>query len=97
MTAQPSSSRRRWPVYAAIVALAAAGAWYFSKPGKQPNRRPPNPAWAGQGEPKAPVKVVLAEKRQLPVHLKAIGTVTPADRPRSASRIARCQTSVVMS
>ena len=87
MTAQSSSSRRRWPVYIGIVALAALGAWYFSKPGKQPNRRPPNPAWAGQGEPAAPVKVVLAERRQLPVHLKAIGTVTPPNTVTVRSRV----------
>lgn len=87
MTVQPTSSRRRWPVYAAIVAFAALGAWYFSKPGKQPNRRPPNPAWAGQGEPAAPVKVVAAERRQLPVHLKAIGTVTPTNTVTVRSRV----------
>jgi multidrug efflux system membrane fusion protein len=87
MTEQPLSSRRRWPVYAGIVALAALGAWYFSKPGKQPNRRGPNPAWAGQGEPAAPVKVVAAEKRQLPVHLKAIGTVTPPNIVTVRSRV----------
>jgi multidrug efflux system membrane fusion protein len=87
MTDKPTSSRRRWPVYTGIVALAALGAWYFSKPGKQPNRRPPNPTWAGQGEPAAPVKVVAAEKRQLPVHLKAIGTVTPPNTVTVRSRV----------
>ena len=87
MIDKPTSSRRRWPVYTGIVVLAALGAWYFSKPGKQSNRRPPNPAWAGEGEPAAPVKVVPAEKRQLPVHLKAIGTVTPPNMVTVRSRV----------
>ncbi|MEJ1971217.1 MAG: MdtA/MuxA family multidrug efflux RND transporter periplasmic adaptor subunit [Lacunisphaera sp.] len=86
MTDKPSSSRRRWPVYAGIVAAAALGVWYFSTPGKQA-RRFPNPAWAGQGEPITPVKVVAAERRQLPVHLKAIGTVTPLNTVTVQSRV----------
>ena len=81
------SSRRRWYVYAGILAVIALGVWYFSKPGNQPNRRPPNPAWAGEGEPAAPVKVVAAERRQLPVHLKAIGTVTPPNIVTVRSRV----------
>lgn len=80
-------SRRRWIAYAAIVAVAAAGVWYFSRPVKLANGRPPNPAWAGQGEPPAPVKVVLAERRQLPVQLKAIGTVTPLNTVTVRSRV----------
>jgi multidrug efflux system membrane fusion protein len=80
-------SRRRWVAYAAIVAVAAAGVWYFSRPVKLANGRPPNPAWAGQGEPPAPVKVVMAERRQLPVQLKAIGTVTPLNTVTVRSRV----------
>jgi multidrug efflux system membrane fusion protein len=87
MIDKPTSSRRRWPVYAGIVAAAALGAWYFSTPGKLANRRPPNPAWAGTGEPITPVKVVAAERRQLPVHLKAIGTVTPLNTVTVQSRV----------
>ena len=87
MIDKTSSSRRRWPIYAGIVAVAALGAWYFSKPAKPANRRPPNPTWAGEGEPAAPVKVVLAERRQLPVHLKAIGTVTPPNTVTIRSRV----------
>ena len=87
MIDKPISSRRRWYAYAGIVAVIALGVWYFSKPGRQPNRRPPNPAWAGEGEPAAPVKVVAAERRQLPVHLKAIGTVTPPNTVTVRSRV----------
>jgi multidrug efflux system membrane fusion protein len=87
MNDKPFSSRRRWLAYAGIVAAAALGVWYFSKPGKQANRRPPNPAWAGEGEPATPVKVVPAERRQLPVLLKAIGTVTPPNTVIVRSRV----------
>jgi multidrug efflux system membrane fusion protein len=87
MSDHPSSSRRRWYIYTGIVAIIALGAWYFSKPGKQANRRPPNPAWAGEGEPASPVKVVTAERRALPVHLKAIGTVTPPNTVTVRSRV----------
>ena len=87
MTEKSPSSRRRWFVYAAIVVAAAFGVWHFSRPGKQPNRRPPNPAWAGEGEPITPVKVVAAERRLLPVQLKAIGTVTPYNVVTVRSRV----------
>ncbi len=87
MTEKPSSSRRRWYVYAGIVVVAVLGVWQFSRPGKQPNRRPPNPTWAGEGEPITPVKVVAAERRMLPVQLKAIGTVTPLNTVTVRSRV----------
>src|SRR4051812_30295731 len=90
MSDSPHPQRRslaRWFTYAVIVLLVASGVWYFSKPGKQLNRRPPNPAWAGEGEPVTPVKVVPAERRQLPVQLKAIGTVTPPNTVTVRSRV----------
>jgi multidrug efflux system membrane fusion protein len=87
MTDKSRSSRRRWFIYAAIIAAALFGVWRFSRPGKQPNRRPPNPSWAGEGEPVTPVKVVVAERRLLPVQLKAIGTVTPLNTVTVRSRV----------
>lgn len=80
-------SRRRWLVYTAIVAAAVAGVWYFRTPAKNSRQRWVNPVWAGEGEPAAPVKVVPAERRPLPVHLKAIGTVTPLNTVTVRSRV----------
>ncbi len=81
-------SRRRWYFYAGIVVVIALGAWYFSTPRKQPNRWGPNPAWAGtDGQPAMPVRVVAVERRDLPVHLKAIGTVTPLNTVTVRSRV----------
>lgn len=86
---RPTLSRPvRWSLYAAIVALAAFGVWYFSRPSKPANRWGPNPAWAGTDrEPAIPVRVVAAERRDLPIFLKAIGTVTPLNTATVRSRV----------
>jgi RND family efflux transporter MFP subunit len=65
--------RRRWPwVAATLVVLAAAGAWWWSDASKkqdaQAARRP-----AGA----IPVVTATAQTRDVPVKLKANGTVTP--------------------
>ena len=69
--------------------LIAAGVWYFSLREKpHGNRWGPNPAWAGTGQGQVmPVRVVPAERRDLPVHLKAIGTVTPLNTVTVRSRV----------
>ncbi len=83
-----TSSRTRWFLYGAIVLVVAAGVWFFSRPRPKVNRWGPNPAWAGKGaEPAMPVRVVLAERRDLPVHLKAIGTVMPLNTVIVRSRV----------
>lgn len=73
-----------------VLALVAAGVWYFASP--QPrathHRGGPNPAWAGTGpSPATPVRVVEAARRDLPVHLKAIGTVVPLNTVTVRSRV----------
>jgi multidrug efflux system membrane fusion protein len=86
----PRKEARRWPLILVIVALFSAGIWYFGfKEGPPPaNPRGPNPAWAGSGgAPVVPVKAVAAERRALPVHLKAIGTVTPLNSVTVRSRV----------
>jgi multidrug efflux system membrane fusion protein len=89
MSALPSPSRYRWFLYGLTVVLFVAGAWYFSfrkKP--EGNRWGPNPAWAGTGKaPAMPVRVVKADRRDLAVHLKAIGTVTPLNTVTVQSRV----------
>jgi multidrug efflux system membrane fusion protein len=86
----PRKEARRWPLILVIVALFSAGIWYFGfQEGPPPaNPRGPNPAWAGSGgAPVVPVKAVAAERRALPVHLKAIGTVTPLNSVTVRSRV----------
>jgi multidrug efflux system membrane fusion protein len=89
MSALPPPSRHRWFLYGITILLTAVGVWYFSsreKPAE--NWRGPNPAWAGSGNaPAMPVRVVRAERRDLAVHLKAIGTVTPLNTVTVQSRV----------
>lgn len=89
MSDRPPSPLRRWSVYGVIILLIAAGVWYFSLREKpNGNRWGPNPAWAGTGQGQVmPVRVVRAERRDLPVHLKAIGTVTPLNTVTVRSRV----------
>ncbi|MDQ5977206.1 MAG: rane fusion protein multidrug efflux system [Verrucomicrobiota bacterium] len=89
MSAKLSSSRRRWVIYAIIALVIAAGVWHFSSKEKpSENRWGPNPAWAGTGNsPGMPVRVVKAERRELGIHLKAIGTVTPFNTVTVRSRV----------
>lgn len=89
MSAHPPRSRSRWFIYGITVLLIAVGVWYFSRVEKpQGNNWGPNPAWAGDGRaPAMPVRVVPAERRDLPVYLKAIGTVTPLNTVTVQSRV----------
>ena len=64
---------RRWPWVLAVVAVlgAAAGGWWFGgsrSPDVQAAKKPPGPI---------PVVTAVAEGRDVPVRLKANGTVTP--------------------
>jgi multidrug efflux system membrane fusion protein len=86
----PARQARRWPLVIVLVGVFAAGIWYFGfREGPPPaNPRGPNPAWAGSGGAQVvPVKVVVAERQALPVHLKAIGTVTPLNAVTVRSRV----------
>ncbi len=89
MSAAPSSFfRRRWFLYAAVVAVAAFGTWYFAFRAVPQKHRYPQPAWAGIGNPPLiPVRTVVAALRDLPVHLKAIGTVTALNTVTVRSRV----------
>lgn len=89
MVQSPTHSRRRWFLYGAVIVLIAVGVWHFSTRKKpEGNRWGPNPAWAGTGpSPAMPVRVVPAERRDLPIHLKAIGTATPLNTVTVRSRV----------
>lgn len=84
-------SRIRWILYGIVIVAVVIGVWRFSireKRGGDGRWGGPNPAWAGTGRsPAMPVRVVKAERRDLPVHLKAIGTVTPLATVTVRSRV----------
>ncbi len=84
----PSRSRFRWFLYAVVVLGLGAGVWYFGFRDQPQGFRYPQPAWAGNEYPwRVPVRTVPAERRDLPVHLKAIGTVTPLNMVTVKSRV----------
>lgn len=89
MSEKSPSPRRRWVIYLVTVLILAAGVWYFSQRQKPSgNRWGPNPAWAGtDNSPAMPVRVVKAERRELAVHLKAIGTAVPLNTVTVRSRV----------
>ncbi|MEO7414259.1 MAG: MdtA/MuxA family multidrug efflux RND transporter periplasmic adaptor subunit [Opitutaceae bacterium] len=84
----PSSSRRRWLLYALVICAIGAGTWYFAFRPAPARTRPVQPAWAGKGGPPLiPVRTVTVKSQELPVRLKAIGTVTPLNTVTVRSRV----------
>lgn len=62
--------------------------WYFAFRSPPQRTRPVQPDWAGKGNPPLiPVRTVVAQAMELPVHLKAIGTVTPVNTVTVKSRV----------
>lgn len=85
---QPPVSHRRRFFFIVLALGFAGGVWYFGFRAKPPAPRYPNPAWAGtNGPPLIPVRVAQARKEDLPVHLKAIGTVVPLNTVTVRSRV----------
>src|SRR5215218_7224744 len=89
MSAAPSTrSPIRWFLYLVVIASVTLGVWYFAFRAKPPKQRYPQPAWAGKEmPPRIPVRTVTAKVQDLPVHLKAIGTVTPLNTVTIKSRV----------
>lgn len=83
----PSRFRRSWLVYCVLTLVFVAGVWYFGF------RTPAPPDTSRMSFRKkfasvpAPVRAVKAEKRNLDVFLKAIGTVTPLNTVTVRSRV----------
>ncbi len=73
----------------AAIALGLAGAvWYFSSRPASTRDTRARPGWAGaEGFAPVPVRTVITQRRPLPVHLKAIGTVTPVNTVTVRSRV----------
>jgi multidrug efflux system membrane fusion protein len=85
--ASPSSFRRSWIIYCGLTLLFAAGVWYFGfrTKGAQENTRAAfRKKYAAIP---APVRAVKAERRNLDVYLKAIGTVNPLNTVTVRSRV----------
>lgn len=73
-----SPAFRRRLIYVVAATIVAVGVWYFGFRDEPQVQRYPRPAWAGAEWPGVmPVRTVAAEARELGVHLKAVGTVTP--------------------
>ena len=87
MSSAPSL-RRPWLLYGAVTLVFAAGVWYFGF------RTDPAAAGAGRmsfrsrsGSTATPVRVEPVQRRDLAVHLRAIGTVTPRNTVTVRSRV----------
>jgi multidrug efflux system membrane fusion protein len=87
MSSAPSP-RRPWLLYGAVALVFAAGVWYFGI------RTDPNAAGPGRmsfrsrsGSTATPVRVEPVLRRDLAVHLRAIGTVTPRNTVTVRSRV----------
>lgn len=81
-------SRFRWFLYGAVVVVVGLAVWYFGFRSTPQRPRYPQPAWAGTGNPPLiPVRTIRAQQQDLPVHLKAIGTVTPLNTVTVKSRV----------
>lgn len=74
---------RRWFWYGLIALIFAGGTWYFFRT-KPEGRRS---HYGSSRNAPVPVRAVPAERRDLPVHLKAIGTVVPFNTVVVRSRV----------
>lgn len=85
-------SRRRWYLYALVALVFAGGVWYFGFRDAPVAARPGSSFGSmrrgSKGNTQAvPVRAVPAEKRNLAVHLHAIGTVVPLNIVAVKSRV----------
>lgn len=75
-------ARRPWFLYTTVILVLAAGIWYFAT--RAPKRSSNYRSYSSMPVPVKAVKVVRAD---LPVHLRAIGTVTPLNTVTVRSRV----------
>jgi len=80
--------RGRWFAYLVVLACICLGVWYFGFKSKPEKNHYQMPAWAGSKWPQlVPVRTVIAQAQDLPVRLKAIGTVTALNTVTVRSRV----------
>jgi multidrug efflux system membrane fusion protein len=82
------SVRRRWILYCAVALAFAGGVWFVAFQSKPVERTGRSFFRSGKGSTlPVPVRAVLAQRQNLPVHLRAIGTVTPLNTVTVRSRV----------
>lgn len=86
MSSAPSPSRK-WLIYGAVALTFVAAIWYFGFRAQTPSRTGGSPFRMRNSTATVPVKAVTAEPRNLAVHLRAIGTVTPLNTVTVRSRV----------
>lgn len=79
-------SVRRWILYVTVALGFAATVWYFGFRA-EPVRRPGSSFRSRSSSMPTPVRAVTAERQELAVHLRAIGTVTPLNTVTVRSRV----------
>jgi multidrug efflux system membrane fusion protein len=81
-----STPSRSWLIYGTAIAIFGLGVWYFGFRTELP-KMGGNPWRSRGGNQAVPVRAVEAAKTSLPVHLRAIGTVTPLNTVIVRSRV----------
>jgi multidrug efflux system membrane fusion protein len=87
-----SKSSSRWFLYTVVASVFLAGVWYFGFRTDPVAAQKRSGGFGGFRSSKSsttpvPVRAVAAEKRDLPVHLRAIGTVSPLNTVTVRSRV----------
>lgn len=84
----PPPARRRWFLYGTVALAFAGGVWFVSVRSKPAERGGRGSFRSGKGSAlPVPVRAVPAQRQDLPVHLRAIGTVTPVNTVTVRSRV----------
>lgn len=84
--ASTSPAKRPWILYTVVLLLFGGAVWYFGFR-TEPPKASGNPFRSRSGKQATPVRAVPAEKTSLPVHLRAIGTVTAHNTVTVRSRV----------
>jgi len=80
----PPPARRRWFLYAVVILIFGAAVWYFGTRAPAPVARS---SFRSSNSMPTPVRAVAAQRADLPVYLRAIGTVSPFNTVTVRSRV----------
>ncbi len=81
-------ARRRWFLYSAVALVFLGGIWYFGFRSSPAQRSGSGSPFRNRNSNQAvPVRAEVAAKRDLAVHLRAIGTVVPVNTVTIRSRV----------
>ncbi|PAW61013.1 MAG: multidrug transporter subunit MdtA, partial [Opitutia bacterium Tous-C1TDCM] len=81
-------ARRRWFLYSAVALVFLGGIWYFGFRSAPAQRSGGGSPFRNRNSNQAvPVRAEVAAKRDLAVHLRAIGTVVPVNTVTIRSRV----------